>query len=64
MSIGALWIWIIANISTIVVALILAAIIGLVVVRMVKRRKNGQGGCSCGCSGCAMSDVCHAKKDK
>lgn len=48
--------------ATIIVSLILAAVIGLIIFRMVKKKKAGKGSCSCGCSGCAMSEICH--KDK
>ncbi len=38
------------NLQSIILALILAAVLGAAVVRMWKRR--GRGGCGCGCSGC------------
>lgn len=50
-------------ISTVVVALILACVLGMIVYNQYKRKKQGKGSCSCGCGGCAMSDVCHSKKE-
>ncbi len=47
--------WIAANIPTIAVCLVLAAIITLIVVKMVRDRKNGKCGCGCGCEGCPHS---------
>lgn len=43
--------------------IIISAIIGILVITIIvgeiKKRKNGKGGCSCGCSGCALKDKCH-----
>ena len=50
------------NAPTIIVLLLVASLFGLALVHEVKKRKAGKGGCSCGCSNCAMSGVCHAKK--
>ena len=50
------------NWPTIIVAAVIAAVFVAIVVSEVRKRKSGRGGCSCGCGGCAMSDVCHAKK--
>ncbi len=47
---------------TIIVAAIVASIFIAIVVRGVINKKNGKGGCSCGCSGCAMKDRCHPQK--
>lgn len=48
--------------GTILVSAILLVIVGLIIYRLIKNKKEGKGSCSCGCSGCAMSDVCHNKK--
>ncbi len=55
--------WLFANLATIVVALVLAVVVGAIVVRMVNNKKKGKSscGCGCGCSGCAMKDACHTK---
>ena len=49
------------NASTIIVGAIVAAVIALIVVKMIKDKKNGKTSCSCGCGGCPMSDMCHKK---
>ena len=46
----------------IVVLLVLALLVGAVVVRMVKDKKTGKGGCGCGCKGCANAPYCHPPK--
>lgn len=50
------------NVSTIIVAAIVAVLFVAIVVNEIKKRKNGKGSCSCGCSGCAMKDTCHSQK--
>ena len=41
--------WIIENGATIAVTAVLAVIVGLVVFKMIKDKKNGRSGCGCGC---------------
>ena len=36
-------------------------LLGVIAVVINEIRKKKQGGCSCGCSGCAMRDQCHKK---
>lgn len=50
--------WIINNISTILVSLVLLALVALVIRKMVKDRKKGVTSCGSSCSGCAMSGSC------
>ena len=45
--------------GTVIVAVILVLIVGAVVFNMIKKKKEGKGGCSCGCGDCGMSDICH-----
>ena len=54
--------FIIGNIGTIIVSLVLIAIVALAVVSMIRDKKKGKS-CTCGgsCSGCAMSGRCHGK---
>ncbi len=54
--------WIIANTGSIVVGIILLFVVYLAIRKIVNDKKNGTGSCSCGCSGCAMSNVCHSEK--
>ncbi len=53
--------WLITNLATIAVALVLAVTVGAIVARMVSNKKKGKSSCGCGCSGCAMKDACHSK---
>lgn len=52
------------NPSTVIVGAIVLLIFLWIIIREIKNKKNGKGGCSCGCGGCSMSDVCHPKKEK
>ena len=48
--------------GTIIVGLILLAAVVAIIVRGIYNKKRHQGGCSCGCSGCANNGVCHPKQ--
>lgn len=50
------------NGGTILVTLVLAAIVVLIVYRLVKNKKAGKSSCGCGCSNCAASGQCHSHK--
>lgn len=56
--------WLAANLATIVVSLIVLAIVSLVVWKMVRDKKRGKGGCSCGggCSTCGACGACHGSR--
>ncbi len=56
--------WLAANLATIVVSLIVLAIVSLVVWKMVRDKKHGKGGCSCGgsCSTCGACGACHGSR--
>lgn len=49
------------NITTFIVAAVVAVVFLAIVIKEIRNRKRGKGSCSCGCSGCGMSDVCHGK---
>jgi hypothetical protein len=51
--------WLTENIGTIVVSLILIAVVSLIVVRLIKDKKQGKSSCGCGCENCAMHGKCH-----
>ena len=53
--------WIMANIGTIVVALIVAGILAAIIVSIVKDKKAGKSTCGCGCENCAMKGKCHGE---
>ncbi len=51
--------WLSDNLATIVVAAILLAIVVLIIVKMVRDRRNGKNSCGCGCESCPSRGVCH-----
>ena len=52
--------WFAANLSTIVIGLILLVIVVAIVVHLVRMKKKGKSTCGCGCSHCAMQGKCHS----
>ncbi|MCD8188345.1 MAG: FeoB-associated Cys-rich membrane protein [Ruminococcus sp.] len=50
------------NIGTIIVGLIVFAIVALIVIKMVRDRKQGKSSCGCGCEHCQNSQYCHGSK--
>lgn len=48
--------------GTAIVLIIVLAVVGLVIFKMVKDKKAGKTSCGCGCKGCANSGLCHSKK--
>ncbi|MCH5347949.1 MAG: FeoB-associated Cys-rich membrane protein [Oscillospiraceae bacterium] len=47
------------NIGTIVAALILAAVVTMIIIRLNKNKKAGRSSCGCGCGNCPNSSICH-----
>ncbi len=57
--------FIVKNISTIIVSVILALVVALAVMKLHKDKKAGKSACGCKCSGCPNSSMCHMdKKEK
>ena len=52
----------IQNLPWILIALSFAALLIFIVYRLIKAKKDGKSSCGCGCSQCAMKDVCHSQK--
>ena len=52
--------WLAANLATIIVALVLLAVVVLVIRKMIRDKRQGKGGCSCG-GNCASCGVCHSR---
>jgi len=50
--------WIINNISTILVSLVLLGFVSLVIRKMLRDKKKGVTSCGTSCSGCAMAGSC------
>ncbi len=55
--------WIVLNLSTIIISLILAVIVALIIIKIVKGKKKGKSGYGCDCSSCAMHCQCHQNID-
>ena len=53
--------YILNNIGTISVALIVALIVGAVIAVMIRDKKSGKSSCGGGCSGCPYSGKCHGE---
>ena len=47
------------NAGTIAVSLLLAGLVGLIIFRLRKDRKQGKSSCGCQCGSCPMSGCCH-----
>ncbi len=51
--------WIVHNMGSIVVGVLLLALVGVIVYKIGKDKRAGKSSCGCGCSGCPMSGKCH-----
>ena len=49
-----------ANLSTILISIVLLAIVVLISIHLVLEKKRGQSSCGCGCAHCAMQGACHS----
>ena len=47
------------NIGTILIAVILAAVVIVIITKLKKDKKSGKSSCGCGCGGCPNSAMCH-----
>lgn len=50
------------NLGTIIVSVLLLGIVSAIIIRTVRNKKQGKSSCGCGCSSCAMSELCHKPK--
>lgn len=50
-----------SNISTISICIALAAIVALIVIKLVKDKKRGKSTCGGNCGHCPMGGSCHNK---
>ena len=46
---------------TIVALIVVVLIVGALVAKLIVDKVKGKSSCSCGCSGCAMREMCHSK---
>ncbi len=51
--------WISANLSTILITLVLIAIVVLIIRSLICQKKQGKSSCGAGCAHCAMHGQCH-----
>ena len=56
--------WLAENLATVIISVVLIAVVALIVLSMVKKRKQGKPSCGCGCAHCAMHGACHSKTAK
>ena len=52
------------NFGYILVAGVLLLIVAAIILRMVRNRRAGKGGCGHGCAGCAHAGTCHAHREE
>lgn len=55
--------WIIENMATIIISVVLIIMVAAVITGMVRNRRKRKTSCGCGCAGCAMNGACHPGKD-
>ena len=55
--------WLSENIWTIVITLFLALMVAGIIVLMIIRRKKGKSSCGCGCDTCGCKDCCARRLD-
>lgn len=53
--------FLIANGGTIAVGAVVAAVVILIVAKMIRDKKKGQSSCGCGCENCPSGGICHKK---
>ena len=56
--------WLANNWGNIVVVGAVVLAVAAVVFFHIRAKRAGKGGCSCGCSACAMKDVCYKTPDE
>ena len=48
--------------STILIGAVLAGIVVLIIVKLVRDRRNGKNSCGCGYENCPSACMCHKKR--
>ncbi|PXV96159.1 attachment p12 family protein [Lachnotalea glycerini] len=54
--------FILSNLGTVIISLVLASIVAFVIRKMIKDKKQGKGCCGSSCGGCGHSSGCHQDK--
>ena len=52
------------NLGTIAVGSAVVAMVVLLIIKLIKDKRAGKSGCSCGCSSCPMSGGCPSAENK
>ena len=55
--------WLIENLGSIIVGVILISLVAFIIVSNIRSKKKGRSGCGCGCSNCSMSGICHKTEE-
>ncbi len=53
--------WLSENLATILVGAVTFAIVGAVVIKLIRDQKNHKSSCGCGCANCPSAGMCHDK---
>ena len=56
--------FIVNNMGTIVVGVMVLGVLGAIVLKMVSDKKKGKTSCSCGCGSCPNAGNCHSMRKK
>lgn len=56
--------WIISNLGTIIVSIILVAIVSLILYSMLDNKRKGKSSCGCNCSCCPSGGMCHRNEQQ
>ena len=51
--------FILSNLATIIIGLVLLSVVTLVIMKMIRDKKQGKGCCGSSCQGCSHSTSCH-----
>jgi hypothetical protein len=51
------------NLATIIAAVIVFALVGAAVWKLIHDKRRHKPLCGCGCDGCPLSNTCHKKPD-
>jgi len=54
--------WLMTHTGDILVLGVLAAVVGLIIFKMVRDKKAGKSHCGCGCEGCANRPYCQGDR--
>ena len=56
--------WLMNNWGTLAVGLVVAAVVALIIINYVRKKKQGQSTCGCGCADCPSKSGCQKTKEE